>query len=141
MKKVYKDLFILVLAVLLTFAPSYSQAEIPSISGQVSPMFTNIRLFRTSLDISSTGKSINTASIIASSVDEVEIALYLQQYKGGKWTTIKSWSGSKLGISYELEKEWNVASGYSYRLVAYGYTYSGSKLVESTSDISNSIYY
>lgn len=141
MKKIYKKLFVLGIALLLSLTPGYSKAIELSNANQISPMFTNIMQFRSSFDISKDGKSKSIAYISATNVNKVSVELHLQQYNDGRWTTIKDWSGSKSGDNYELSKEWYVTSGYSYRLVSKGYVYQGTKLVESTSSISNTVFY
>lgn len=141
MRRIYKNLFILGMAVLILLTPGYSRAIEVINYNDVSPMFTNIRSFSNSLEISKNGISYTETFISARNVDRVSVELLLQQYKNGKWTTIKEWSDSKAGDNHGLSKQWSVASGYSYRLVSYGYVYQGNKLVESTSSTSSTVYY
>lgn len=137
MKKRYLKHFILCLIVLLTLAPYHTHAEEQNGSGQIVPLFSNIDIFRSTFEISNDGKTSNAVFLDARNVDKVVVEAYLQQYKGGKWITVKNWSNSKEGTTCSLSQDWYVARGYSYRLVTYGYVYQGLRLVESTSDTSS----
>ncbi|MGO1470475.1 MAG: hypothetical protein ACTHW2_10680 [Tissierella sp.] len=139
MKKILKVLGVLIIA-LLIFTKQGQAVELNEIEN-VRPLFTNINVFQSTLDISSNGKSSSTVYLNARNVDKVKIISYLQQYKSGRWTTIKSWSGSRNSTSYGLAKNWYVNKGYSYRFISYGYVYKGNRIVESTSRISRVIVY
>lgn len=139
MKKILKILGMLILMLILF--PQQGQAvELDNIEN-IQPLFTNINTFQSTFDIDSNGKSSNTVYLNARNADMVKINAYLQQYKGGRWTTIKSWSGSRKSTSYGFTKSWYVSKGYSYRLVSYGYVYKDNRIVESTSRISRSVSY
>lgn len=141
MKKFHLKAFAACLIMLLLFTPNYAKAvELKDIE-QISPMFSYINVFQSIFDISDSGKTSNTVFLDARNVDEVVVEAYLQQYKGGSWNTIKTWSSSRNGTSCGLSKDWYVVSGYSYRLVTYRYVYQGNKSVESTTDTSSMIYY
>ena len=141
MKKIYVKAFIVYLLVVLFLTPTYTNAQELNGNEQISPMFSNIIAFDSTFDISGNGKTTNAVYLYSRNVDKVVVEAYLQQYKGGKWITVKNWSNSKEGTTCSLSQDWYVASGYSYRLVTYGYVYQGSKLVESTSDTSRVIDY
>lgn len=140
MKKTVKT-FIVCLIVLLSLVPCYANAEELNGVEQISPMFSNITIFQSKFNLSDNGKTTNTVYLDARNVDRVVVEAYLQQFKGGNWVAIKNWSNSKEGTTCSLSQDWYVASGYSYRLVTYGYVYQGTKLVESTSDTSSIIDY
>lgn len=141
MKNFKIKIFTACILVVLSFTPNQvNSAEITDI-GEVSPMFSYINVFQSTFDISDSGKTSNTVYLDARNVDKVEVEAHLQQYKGGSWNTIKYWSSFNNGTSCGLSKDLYVISGYSYRLVTYGYVYQGSNLVESTTDISSMIYY
>lgn len=137
-----KRIFTLILALLLTASvvPAHAaDGEAKSKDGYIiSPMFTNINMFGNDLSINESGKATVTSQLWARNCDEVQISAYLQQYSNGQWTTIKSWSTTQSGTAVALEGVWYVLSGYEYRLVSYGYVYSGGVLLESTSYTSGS---
>ncbi len=130
-----------VFLMLLLIIPQYGEGVSLDNGGKIKPMFKNINVFQATFDISSNGKSSSTVYLNARDVDKVEIKADLQQYKGGSWTTIKSWSSSKEGTNHDFTKDWYVTKGYSYRLVSYGYVYKGNKIVEGTSSTSEVIKY
>lgn len=132
---------ITVLLMVLLMIPQFGEAIRIQDIGEIRPMFSYINVFQSTFDISSSGKSSSTVYLNARNVDKIEIEADLQQYKNGRWTTIKSWSSIEDGTSNEFAKDWYVTKGSSYRLVAYGYVYKGNTIVESTSSTSNSIDY
>jgi hypothetical protein len=126
MKKSRVKVFMAFLIVLLSLTPSYGNAVKLNGSEKITPMFSNINLLRSTFDISISGKAINTAYLDARNVDKVVIEAYLQQYKGGKWITIKDWSNSKSGTSCSIgwglsKTEWattiTAAVGWSVAVV------------------------
>lgn len=98
----------------------------------VQPKFTNISIFQTGFDISSTGKASVNVYLTAQNVDSVKVDANLQQYKNGIWTTIKSWTNTAAGTNAGLSGTYYVAKGYSYRIVSNGFVYKGSKMIETT---------
>jgi len=107
----------------------------------VQARFAYIDLFQNSFDIEDNGKSSFSTILWARNVDEVKVYGYLQQYKDGKWKTIKTWSNQANGTECYLSSSWYVASGYSYRFKSYAYLYVGGKFVESTNYTSGNIFY
>jgi len=107
----------------------------------VTPCFSYITIFHTSYDISSSGKASVGVYLTAHDVTSVTVEAYLQQYKNGSWTTIKSWSNTESGTDAGVAGEYYVAHGYQYRFVSRGYVYKSGSLVESTSYTSDSITY
>ncbi|GEM_PF-397224 len=103
--------------------------------------FAYIDLFQNSFDIEDNGKSSFSIILWARSVDEAKVYGYLQQYKDGKWKTIKTWSNEANGTECYLSSSWYVASGYSYRFKSSAYLYVDGKYVESTSYTSGNIYH
>lgn len=101
--------------------------------GIVVPLFTYINLFETCFVITASGRADVDVFVFAPGADETEVRANLQQYKNNSWTTIKSWSYTEEGDSCGMAKSWYVASGYSYRVVSYGYVYINGVIVESTS--------
>ena len=139
MKRFLKVLGILLIT-LIIFRQQGQAVEIDDIEN-VQPLFTNINVFQSTFDISSNGKSSNTVYLNSRNSDKLKINAYLQQYDSGRWTTIKSWTGSKISTSYGFTNNWYVNKGYPYRLVSYGYVYKDNKIIESTSSISETITY
>jgi len=103
--------------------------------------FAYIDLFQNSFDIEENGKASFSTILWARNVDEVKVYGYLQQYKDGKWKTIKTWSNEANGTECYLSSSWYVASGYSYRFKSSAYLYVDGKYVESTNDTSRNIYH
>ncbi len=139
MKKRLKISGMLIL-ILILFPQQGQAVELDNIEN-IQPLFTNVNTFQSTLDIASNGKSSNTVYLNSRNAEKVKINAYLQQYKGGRWTTIKSWSGSRNSTSYGFTNNWYVNKGYSYRLVSYGYVYKSNRIVESTSRISQTLTY
>lgn len=98
----------------------------------VQPKFTNIAIFQTGFDISSTGKASVNVYLTAQNVDSAKVDANLQQYKNGNWKTIKSWTNTSSGTSAGLSGSYYIAKGYSYRVVSKGYVFKGSKIIETT---------
>lgn len=140
MKKSLKVVISIIILLILTLTQHGEAVELNDIE-DIQPLFTNINIFQSTFDISSSGKSSNTVYLNARNVDKVEVKANLQQYKSGSWTTIKSWSEFGNQTSYGFTKYWYVTKGYSYRLVSYGYVYKGNKVVDSTSITSRIITY
>lgn len=107
----------------------------------VQAKFAYIDLFQNSFDVEDNGKSSFSTILWARNVDEVKLYGYLQQYKDGKWKTIKTWSIEANSTECYLSSSWYVASGYSYRFKSSAYLYVDGKYVESTSDTSRNIYH
>lgn len=99
----------------------------------VQPKFTNISIFQTGFDISSTGKASVNVYLTAQNVDSVKVDTSLQQFRNGAWTTIKSWTNTEAGTNAGLSGTYYVAKGYSYRLVSSGAVYQKSTVIEKTS--------
>lgn len=67
-------------------------------------------------------------------VTKTSVTASLQQFKGGKWQEIKSWTITSNGTSTKLpEKSWALAHGYSYRVVVTAKAYGGATLLEQGS--------
>ncbi len=107
----------------------------------IQPRFTYINVFQNSFNISNNGKATAEVFLYAHDVDQVEVQANIQQYNNGAWQTIKSWSSTQQGTSCRLGKSWYVESGYSYRLVSYGYVYRNNAIVEYTVYIGSAKYY
>lgn len=94
---------------IITYADNYISADAQiSISGNAATVQGRI--------IGKTGVTTKTV-----------INLYLQQYKGGKWTTVGQWSSSGESVTRILTKTKTVAKGYKYRSKAVCTAYVGSR--------------
>lgn len=87
----------------------------------------------TQLDIDS-GRAEARATIMASKADKVKIVARLQQYNGGSWSTLKTWSKTREKPAAALSKVYYVKKGYSYRLYVTYYVYSKGNLKETIID-------
>ena len=65
----------------------------------------------------SKGKAACVARVRNKSSKLITISMSLQKYSAGRWKTIKSWSGSKTGMSYVLTRTASVSKG-KYRVKA-----------------------
>ena len=118
--------------------PAAAAEDVPVIS----PRYVNISVFSASVGVNSNGKASCQAFVdTANSSHTIYLAIGLQRYKDGYWTTIKSWDGSGTG-EIELDKSWYVTSGYYYRTAATATVRtSGGSYVESATIYSQSDYY
>ena len=98
-------------------------------------------VFQSYFDINSWGKAVIDVSIRASGMDEIRIYSYLQRYNSGqgKWESIRSWSKTSTTDFCYVTGEYYVYSGYSYRVVSYGYIYVNGQLVESDTMVTRTI--
>ncbi|MEG0906960.1 MAG: hypothetical protein RSA85_05450 [Cellulosilyticaceae bacterium] len=105
------------------------------------PIFDYINQMNSSLEISQNGKATVTGYIRTMTGENVALTVRLQQYTGGKWNTLYSWSDEDL-YSCLLQKERIVSQGYSYRVETTGKVYDAKgKLVESVTVHSQTEYY
>jgi hypothetical protein len=108
----------------------------------IGPMWTSIVDFANTFSISSSGEAIVNSQLHANSnINRVVLTTSIQQYKNGSWTTIKSWSSTSYSSSGLIDQNWNLVSGYNYRLVSSGSVYENGTLIETTSYISASRWY
>ena len=78
-----------------------------------------------SLNISSgTAKAQCSVRGDVGKVTKISITMYLQKYKSGGYSTVKTWSGSKSSYIYKLQGSKNVAKG-TYRIKAKITCYKG----------------
>lgn len=143
MKKRIKLLFlcfcILSLGSGKVFATSFIE-EVPENNLEVSPYMNYIST--SSCDFYK--KSNNTAAIDCSIegyrgiTTKVSITANLQQYKGGKWVDIKTFTKSSNSHRISLSEIVSVTKGYTYRVSAQVRAYNGSS-VETRKLTSNKI--
>lgn len=65
----------------------------------IKPNFTNISIFVNTFEISAYGKASVSSCLTARNIDKVRIETNLQQFKNGKWISIKSWEDSSNGTN------------------------------------------
>lgn len=99
----------------------------------ITPYFTNISIFTNTFEISAGGKASVSSYLLARDIDNLTIEVDLQQFKDGKWITIKSWIQSYKDISGGLGGSYYVLKGYIYRAVSKAMVYKNGVLLESTS--------
>lgn len=142
MKNAIFKLVVCCLLSCLLVVPSFAIKTVEDSTLNTGPLrFSNINVFTNYLEISDSGKASVTSHISARNADKVKVVAYLQQLKNDKWTTIKSWSVTKEGLSGGLGKTYYVMSGNSYRLKSYAYVYSDGSLVEKTSYVGDAVEY
>ncbi|WP_128661282.1 hypothetical protein [Paenibacillus sp. 598K] len=108
----------------------------------VTPYFMYINMVGASLTISSSGKATPFGYVNYPGNYDSTIKIELQRQTGNGWTTVKSWSDNFSGAgTHGLEKEYYVASGNVYRVVATASIKSGSKVLETASSISSQVTY
>lgn len=96
--------------------------------------------FSADLDISSGGTATCSCSARASGCT-ISVAMKLQRYQNGSWTTLKTWSANQ-SSPLSLSGTKTVASGYNYRVSATCSVYNSSgSFVESATTYSASKYY
>ena len=103
---------------------------------RITPNFTNISVFSSTLNISSYGKASVSSYLTARNIDSLAIEVDLQQLKDGRWISIKKLTESSAGTSGGLSGSYYVSKGYIYRTVSKGMVYKNGALLESTSAIS-----
>lgn len=102
----------------------------------IKPSFTNISIFVNTFEISTYGKASVSSYLTARNIDRVRIQTNLQQFKNGKWISIKSWVESSNATNCMLSGSYYVPKGYFYRVVSKGMVYKNGVLLESTSNTS-----
>lgn len=142
MKKHMVALACMCLALCLFFTPTYGIAlKEGNLETSHQVRFTNINVFSVDADVSSNGKASVTAYLNGRDGDKSKIIAYLQQYKSGRWKTIKSWSATDNDMTCSIGKSYYVESGYSYRTKAYGYVYSDGSIVDKSTITSKTVKY
>ena len=72
--------------------------------------------------------------------NKVKVTTELQQLNGS-WKTIKTWTVTKNGTAYGMEKTYGIAKGYSYRLKVTARAYKDTKLLETVTETFDYGYY
>lgn len=112
-------------------------------STTVMARYTYTRDIKTTLSISSSGTATATGNITGyqGTTTKVQIILYLQQYKDGKWQDVTSWTQTFNNYKGTLEDTYStVQKGYKYRVKSSYYAYCGNDY-ENVIDYSGEISY
>lgn len=135
-----RGLIKLLILLMIISTPAYATYDYGNIdvfeSLVIKPNFTYISIFANVFDISTNGKASVSSYLSARNIDNLTIKVDLQQFKDGKWTTIKSWTASSKGVNGGLSGSYYVLKGYIYRAVSKAMVYRNGVLVESTSNVS-----
>jgi len=83
-----------------------------------------------SLDIQNGIAYCGASASCVSSVNRINLSMYLQKYDNG-WITIKYWTNRTNSDDASLNGQWAVMSGYAYRNRCFYYAYIGDVCVES----------
>lgn len=123
-KKIISVFMIMVL--LFSFSVSASAATNNS---QITPqyLYTNQIITNISIDSNGTANILAKATGFPGKTTQIKIFAYLQQYKNGTWTNIKSWSQTTSSANNTLQKSNTVTKGYSYRVKGSYYVYEESE--------------
>lgn len=119
-------------------------SAMPSSDAQysISPYMDYIAQANGTLYINSSGVATVDCDVYGyqGTTTRVEITANLQQYKSGRWTTIKTFTASSNSHRTSLSETHSVSKGYSYRVQATIKAYSGSS-VETRTVISSEASY
>lgn len=109
--------------------PALAVEEAQPVLEEIAPRNAYTNKTVTSLSISSgTATCLTDIQGYRNITTKVQIFMYLQQYdtNKNKWVTIDSWSISKDSYRAAMTEESSVDRGYTYRIMASYYAYSGS---------------
>lgn len=114
--------------------------EVPENNLESSPYMSYISRTSCSVDIDSYGRANINSYIYGYQgiTTNVSIVASLQQYKGGRWITIKTFKESSNSHMITLSKTVSISKGFTYRVSAQAKAYSGSS-VETRNLISEQI--
>lgn len=125
-------IFLMVISTPVYASNNYGDTEL-SENTIITPYFSNISVFSSTLKISSYGKASISAYLTARNIDRLTIEVDLQHLKDGRWISLKKWTESSNGTSGGLSGSYYVPKGYIYRTVSKGMVYKNGSLLESTS--------
>lgn len=113
-------------------APSAKTPSIESIA--ISPLMDYIVQADGSIYIDSNGVATVKSSVYGyqGTTTRVEISAKLQQYKGGQWVTLKTFTTESNTHRTSLSSTYSVTKGYTYRVQATIRAYSGSSIETQT---------
>jgi hypothetical protein len=136
-KKTITLLLVMILVSTCTNPVLASTTELNNDKNIISPLYIYISEARARMQIDSGGKAtVETYLSGNSRVTSTKATIRLQQYRGGSWTTIKTWNESSNSRILDFGDTYNVSRGYEYRVQSTVTAYSGSQS-ESTTVTSN----
>ena len=139
-KKIIIFLLVMLMTGIFTMPSVASSSEVNDDIG-VSPMFTYIIDAETQIFINSSGKAtVETYLTGNNQVTSTKAIINLQQYKNGRWTTIKTWNESSSTRILNFSSTYYVNSGYSYRVQSTVTAYSGTNSESTTLTSSSQSY-
>lgn len=111
--------FFLVLILFLTstvFCAVTAKAETPP---QISPFYDNASAIDTDLDISGTTATVYVSLNGNNNTKSINVTYSLQQKSGSSWSNVKSWTGSKTGLTFSAQQTYSsLTKGAQYRVYA-----------------------
>ena len=139
-KKIIIFLLVMLMTGIFTMPSVASSSKVNDDIG-VSPMFTYIIDAETQIFINSSGKAtVETYLTGNNQVTSTRAIINLQQYKNGRWTTIKTWNESSSTRILNFSSTYYVTSGYSYRVQSTVTAYSGTNSESTTLTSSSQSY-
>lgn len=117
-----------------TFATEPNVFVPPTVYSEISPYMDYIAQASGSLYIDSNGVATVKSSVYGyqGTTTRVEISANLQQYKSGRWITLKNFTTESNSHRTSLSDTHSVSKGYSYRVQATIKAYSGSAVETRT---------
>lgn len=108
----------------------------------IAPRMDYIAQAKGSLYIDSNGVATVKCSVYGydNLATRVEISANLQQYKSGRWDTLKNFTAESDSHSTSLSETYSISKGYSYRVQATIKAYSGSASESRTVTSSEATY-
>lgn len=125
----------------LIVLPSYAKSLYRNEGIIIQPYWTEISQFNNSFNITASGRTDIESSLSAFNVDTISVEAHLQQFIGGSWVIIKTWTGTSQDIICQVAGSWYVQKGYSYRLVSTGTVFEDGKQVEHANYMSEAKWY
>lgn len=112
------------------FATEIIEGKVQESNYEITPYMDNTLTSNCFLYINSNGEATTKCSISGYKgiTTKVTITANLQQYKGGKWVNIKTFTKSSNAFSTSLNETVSINKGYTYRVSAQVKAYSGSSV-------------
>lgn len=132
-----KKVLVLGLAFMMCLSPSivFAGESLNNLNSSIiTPNWITVASTGCSLQINGgTAEAYAVVDVSDSNITTAKFTTNLQQYKSGKWTTIKTWKSTEAieYLSAGFSGEYDIQKGYSYRLSGSISVYKGSTLVET----------
>ncbi|HKL99477.1 MAG TPA: hypothetical protein VJZ06_06180 [Mobilitalea sp.] len=102
----------------------------------VQPMYINITSYINSFNIDPDGQANVYTYVSSGTADKVAVVVFLEKYNNGYWSTINSWSDSRMDSYAYAIGHYYVVHG-QYRIRSYCYTYINGAVTDYDSFISD----